>query len=71
LAKHYKRELPVALKNNLGDVVARVTLYGVWPTNKGNWELNYTGNERLQAHVNFSVDSFDIEFIKPTFPKDK
>lgn len=64
LPSFYKEDIEVELQNTQGKVIAQAILKNVWPTEKGNWDLKYTGTgERLNVHQNFSIDSLVLKFL--------
>jgi hypothetical protein len=63
LPTSYKRDMRLELHNQEGSKVAEVVLQNIWPTAKGNWDMDYTSDSRLQVHQNFSIDSAKITFV--------
>lgn len=61
LPTYYKENLLIELKNTKGESIAQVKLLNVWPTQMSNWDLTYTGGDRIKVQQNFSVD--DVVFV--------
>jgi hypothetical protein len=61
LPTHYKCDLKFILMDTTGASVAEVTMLNCWPTGRGNWDLNYTSDDRLTIQQNFSCDAQKIE----------
>lgn len=58
----YKQEVVVALLDQKNNPIMEVTLLGVWPTDTGNFNLNYTDSGRLTVTQTFSVDGQEVVF---------
>ena len=64
LPAYYKENVELELKDTTGKPLAYAILQNIWPTEKGNWDLKYSGTgERLEVHQNFSIDSLELKFL--------
>lgn len=63
LPTHYKADMQFVMMDTTGAHIAEITMMNVWPTSKGNWDLNYTSDDRLEVHQNFSCDAQDLKFL--------
>lgn len=63
LPKDYKKFMQINLYDNADDSSPKlqVRLNGIWPTDIGSFDLNYTESGRRTVTANFSVDSNEIE----------
>jgi hypothetical protein len=64
MPSNYKRTWTITLLNTKNEPVLNAKLEGVWPSNTGNFALNYTSNGRLVLTQEFSKDNMVLEFLK-------
>lgn len=58
LPHNYKYDIPLVLQNTMGETISKIMLKNVWPSQRDNWDLNYTATNRLTVHVTFALDDF-------------
>lgn len=58
----YKQDISVVLLDQANNPVMGVTLKGVWPSDTGNFSLNYTDAGRVIVTQTFSVDGQTLDF---------
>lgn len=63
LPTEYKRDIVIQLLDQGNNPVIQATLVGCWPSDTGNFSLNYTDSGRLTVTQTFSVDGQKLEFF--------
>ena len=61
LPTYYKHDLKFALADTEGNIIAEAIMLNCWPTGRGNWDLNYSSDDRLTVQQNFSVDGQELK----------
>jgi hypothetical protein len=59
----YKQEIEVVMLDQGNNPVMSALLIGVWPSDTGNFSLNYTDAGRVTITQTFSIDDQSIEFF--------
>lgn len=63
LPTNYKFDLVFHLMDTTGKAIGECKMINCWPTGRGNWDLNYTSDDRLRVQQNFSVDSQEFKIF--------
>lgn len=61
LPYHYKEDMHFELLDDFNNTILRMVAVNCWPSQKNNWDLNYTStNGLLKVHANFSTDGLKL-----------
>lgn len=65
LPNNYKADLQFVMMDTRGSPVLTVDLIGCWPSQRSEWDLNYTdGNSHVTTVVQFSCDDQNLTWHK-------